>query len=88
MEQFERDHKLMLLDNERLQDLAENQKKLTAASAKYQEARLKFESQVSIWEAERQRFKEEEALIKAVYAKKRAEIVLEFDREHGFSKDS
>ena len=76
----------MILDNERLQDMAENQKKLTAASAKYQEARLRFESQVSVWESEKQRFKEEEALIKAVYAKKRAEIFLEFDKEHGFNQ--
>jgi len=88
MEQFERDHKLMLLDNEKLQDMLENQKKLTKAAAKYEEARLKFEAQRSIWESEKQRFKEEEALIKAVYAKKRAEIVLTFDREHGFSQNT
>jgi len=86
MEQFERDHKLMILDNERLQDLADNQKKLAAASAKYQEARLKYEAQVSIWEEEKHRFKAEEALIQAVYAKKRAEIFLDYDKEHGFGK--
>ena len=77
----------MLLKQDRNEALAETMKKAAQAKRKYEEARLKFQAAASEYEKTMADCRADEACAQAIFAKKMADINLQFDKEHGFSRE-